>query len=164
MRKTIFLATLFLLGIVVMHPLGAEGLAADIQGMKHEGMHMKGDMVLIGDQVVDGVKAMAHIMVYDDAARASMAKMGMDTTHHLMMLFVDEKSGRPIAEGSAALKIRTKEGEAGNPIKLMPMKMEIGSGFGSDIALPEKGDFTFLVGTKLEDGKKRQFEFNFHQQ
>jgi hypothetical protein len=160
MRKTIFLAALVLLGIVVMHPLGAEGQAADMQGMKHEGMAMKGDMALIGDQVVDGVKAMAHIMVYDDAARAAMAKMGMDATHHLMMLFVDEQS-RPIAGGSAALKVRTKDGEAGNPVKLMPMKMEMGAGFGGDFTLAEKGEFRFLVGTKLEDGQKRQFEFTF---
>ncbi|AMV70677.1 hypothetical protein DBW_0277 [Desulfuromonas sp. DDH964] len=160
--KIFSLAALLALGLV-FHPFGTAAEASDMQGMKHEGMHMKGDMVLIGDQVVDGVKAMAHIMVYDDAARVSMAKMGMDATHHLMMLFVDEQSGRSIAGGSAALKIQTKEGDAGNPTKLMPMKMEIGSGFGSDIALPEKGEVTFLVGTKLEDGKKRQFEFNFHQ-
>jgi len=135
--------------------------ASGMEGMKHEGMAMKGDMVLIGDQVVEGVKAMAHIMVYDEAARASMKKMGMDATYHLMMLFVDEKSGRPIAEGTAALKVRSKDGETGKPIMLMPMKMAIGAGFGSDFALAEKGKFTFLVGTKLEDGKKRQFEFDF---
>ena len=92
--KTFSLVALLVLGLV-FHPFGTVAEASDMQGMKHEGMHMKGDMVLIGDQVVDGVKAMAHIMVYDDAAKASMAKMGIDATHHLMMLFVDEQSGRP---------------------------------------------------------------------
>lgn len=153
--RTISLAALLALSLI-MFPLGSVVQASDMQGMA-----MKGDMTKIGEQVVDGVKAMAHIMVYGESARASMAKMGMDTTHHLMMLFVDVQSGRPITGGSAALKIQTKDGETSKPIKLMQMKMAMGAGFGSDITLPEKGEFTFLVGTKLDDSKKRQFEFNF---
>ena len=43
----------------------------------------------------------------------------------------------------------------------MAMKMDMGEGFGSDITLPEKGKYEIIVGSKLEDGKKRQFQFQF---
>jgi hypothetical protein len=155
--KTFSLAALLAL-CLVMPPLGSVAQASGMQGMA-----MQGDMVKIGEQVVDGVKAMAYIMVYGESARASMAKMGMETTHHLMMLFVDEQSGRPITGGAAALKVRNQNGETGKAIKLMAMKMKMGAGFGSDFSLPEKGEFTFLVGTKLDDGKKRRFEFRFEE-
>lgn len=155
--KTLSLALLAL--SLVMSPLGSVAQASGMQGMA-----MKGDMTKIGEQVVDGVKAMAHIMVYGESARASMAKMGMDTTHHLMMLFVDEQSGQAIVEGAAALKVQTRDGKTGKAIKLMTMKMKMGAGFGSDFSLPGTGDFRFLVGSKLADGKKRQFEFRFEEE
>jgi hypothetical protein len=33
--------------------------------------------------------------------------------------------------------------------------------FGADIVLPEKGKYLFKVGTKLPDGKTRQYEFGY---
>ena len=33
--------------------------------------------------------------------------------------------------------------------------------FGADLALIEKGEYRFTVGTKLADGKKRQFVFKY---
>ena len=33
--------------------------------------------------------------------------------------------------------------------------------FGADIALTAKGAYRFTVGTRLADGKKRQFEFEY---
>jgi hypothetical protein len=80
--------------------------------------------------------------------------MGMDATHHVMVFFVDEKSGADIASGKAALKLK---GQDGKPVMLMQM----GTGFGSDLSLGD-GMYTFEIGTKLEDGKKRQFSIMFH--
>jgi len=37
----------------------------------------------------------------------------------------------------------------------------MGNGFGTDVNL-EGMMITFEIGTKLEDGKKRQFEVGFH--
>ena len=33
--------------------------------------------------------------------------------------------------------------------------------FGADITLSETGEYKFMVGTKLADGEKRQFEFEY---
>jgi hypothetical protein len=41
------------------------------------------------------------------------------------------------------------------------MLMQMGTGFGSDLSLGD-GMYTFEIGTKLEDGDKRQFSIMFH--
>ncbi len=136
-------AALFLLTI----PLAA--LAMDHSQM--EGMD--GGMVMLGNQTVDGVKAMAHLKDIHEA----MAKMGMDKTNHLMVMFMDTKTGQPISEGTAAVKIKDPSGKVSGPIMLMGMP----GGFGADITLPEKGAYTFEVGSKLADGQVRKYDFNY---
>ena len=120
-------------------------------GMDHGSMAMKGDMIMLGEDTESGVKAMAHLK----DVGAAMSKMGMDTTHHLMVMFADAKSGNPIEEGSAAVKITGPDGKTGEPVKLMGM----GGHFGADVTLKQKGEYTFEVGSKLADGQKRTFEF-----
>lgn len=121
--------------------------------MDHGGMDMSGDMIMLGDATEDGVKAMAHLK----DVGAAMAKMGMPSTHHIMINFVDLASGKPIESGVAAVKIEGPNGELSEPVKLMGMQGH----FGADIELPVAGEYEFKVGTKLADGKKRQFEFKF---
>ena len=65
---------------------------------KHGGMEMEGDMIMLGDDSDDGVKAMAHLKDVKEA----MAEMGMPGTHHIMVMFMDKKTGEPIEEGIAA--------------------------------------------------------------
>ena len=43
----------------------------------------------------------------------------------------------------------------------LSMLMQMGTGFGGDVTVGE-GMATFEIGTKLEDGKKRQFSIMFH--
>jgi len=169
---TIALALLFTLGL----PLGV--LAMDHQDGKMDGMSqnsgsmpgmekgsmpgmnqggMMNGMMMLGDQTENGVKAMAHIKDIHEG----MAKMGMEQTHHLMIMFMDTATGKPIGGGSVAVKIKDPAGKVSKPIPLMAMKMGMGEGFGSDITLPEKGKYEIIVGSKLEDGKKRQFQFEF---
>ncbi|TYO98249.1 hypothetical protein EDC39_10744 [Geothermobacter ehrlichii] len=140
-----------------------EGMDHDgMKGMDHDGMKgmkMGAGMLMLGTESEDGVEAMAHAKVYDEAARASMEKMGMSATHHFMIMFKDEKTGAPVTGGLVAVKIKPKNGEAGKAIKLMPMKMGMGEGFGGDINLPAPGEYEIKVGSKLADGKKRQFKF-----
>ena len=119
----------------------------------HDGMAMEGDMVMLGDATASGVKAMAHLKDVSEA----MSKMGMETTHHIMVMFADTASGKPIEEGVAAVKITGPDGKTGAPIKLMGMQGH----FGADVTLAQKGEYTFEVGTKLKDGEKRQFTFNY---
>lgn len=123
----------------------------------HKGHDMAssgGEFVEIGKDTQDGVVATVKVKTYDENTRAAMAKMGMDATHHVMVFFTDEKTGAAVASGKAALKIK---GEEGKPAMLMQM----GTGFGSDVSVGE-GMTTFEIGTKLEDGKKRQFTVMFH--
>ncbi|MGK2905330.1 MAG: hypothetical protein ACSLFH_03175 [Desulfuromonadales bacterium] len=126
------------------------------QGMQM-GQAMAGDnadFVEIGTDTQDGVVATVKVKTYDEKTLASMKKMGMDATHHVMVFFTDQNSGDEIAGGMAALKIKGSEAD---PVMMMLM----GAGFGGDVAL-EDGMHTFEFGTKLEDGKKRQFSIMFH--
>ena len=125
--------------------------------MKHDGHDMgqqKDDFVEIGKDTQTGVVATVKVKTYDEKTLASMKKMGMDATHHVMVFFADEKSGNEITKGKVALKVK---GQNANPAMMMLM----GTGFGSDAKLKD-GMYTFEFGTKLEDGKKRQFSIMFH--
>ena len=144
------LAMVFALGMPVF------ASAAMDQDM-HKGHDMgakKGDFVEIGKDTQNGVVATAKIKTYDEKTLASMKKMGMDATHHVMVFFADEKSGNKITKGKVALKVK---GQDAKPSMMMLM----GKGFGADVSLSEMMT-TFVIGTKLEDGKKRQFSIMFH--
>lgn len=120
----------------------------------HGAMMMKGDMVMLGDEVQDDVKGSAHLK----DVGAAMAKMGMKENYHFMIMFMDAKSGKPIEEGTVAVKITGPSGkEIGAPVELMGMQGH----FGADIVLADKGEYHFKVGTKLPDGKKRQYHFHY---
>ena len=127
----------------------------DMSHDKHEGHAMSDadDFVEIGKDTKKGVVATVKVKTYDDETKATMAKMGMGATHHVMVFFVDEASGKAVG-GKAALKVK---GQDGKPTMLMQM----GDGFGADVTLGT-GMSTLEVGTKLDDGKKRQFEVGFH--
>jgi len=156
MRKfTVLLAVLIIsaLPIAVSAAMHEHGEHGKMEGMKHEGMMTEKGMIMLGDQTVEGVKAMAHLNDVKDA----MAKMGMKETHHFMAAFVDTASGNPITEGTVAVKIKNPAGKESEPVKLPGMEGH----FGADIVLPEKGEYLFKVGTKLPDGKTRQYEFKY---
>lgn len=127
--------------------------AAMDHGMNHESTALEGDMIMIGDAVQDGVKAMAHLKDVGEA----MQQMGMTTTHHIMVIFADLKTGKPIETGSVAVKVTGPDGEKSEPVKLMGMQGH----FGGDITLARPGQYHFVIGTKMVDGKKRQFELDF---
>ncbi len=121
--------------------------------MDHDGMKMDEDMIMVGDSVQDGVKAMVHLKEVKD----TMAKMGMKATHHIMVMFVDQVTGQPVESGVAAVKMKRANAKEEEAIKLMGMQGH----FGADIELTGPGEYHFMIGTKLADGKKRQFDFDF---
>jgi hypothetical protein len=99
----------------------------------------------------DGVMATPHLA----DVREAMAKHGMKETHHMMVMFTDSKSGKPLTEGTVAIKVTDPTGVTSDPKKMIVM----GDGFGADIALTAVGSYSIEVGTKLADGKKRVFFF-----
>ncbi len=121
--------------------------------MEHGGMMMEGGMAMLGEEVEHGVKGMAHLKDVQEA----MAKMGMKETHHFMIMLMDEQSGKALEEGAVAVKIKGPDGKEGKPVKLMGMQGH----FGADITMAEKGTYHFKVGSKLADGKKRQYHFHY---
>lgn len=122
-------------------------------GMDPNGMVMDGDTIMLPAKTVSGVKAMARLL---DTGKA-MAEAGMSTTHHLMINFTDAATGKPMASGVAAVKIIDPDGKKQEAVKMMSMEL----GFGADIALKQKGKYVFEVGTKLGNGEKRQFNFEY---
>lgn len=147
--------------LAAMHEHGGHG-GADSKGavdhgsmMKHNphaGMDMSTGVAMLGDQTVEGVKAVAHAR----DVKAAMAKMGMKETHHFMVAFVGN-DGKPITAGTVAVKIKNPAGKEGDPIQLPGMQGH----FGADVILAEKGTYEFKVGSKLPDGATRQYEFKY---
>lgn len=129
-----------------------DGQAAD-EHKGHSGMEMDGDTLMLGEQVVEGVEAMAHLKDVKEA----MAKAGLSKTHHLMVEFIDQAKGEGLEQGIAAVKVVDPAGKESEAVALVGMDGH----FGADLALSETGDYLFKVGTKLPDGKKRQYEFKF---
>ena len=128
--------------------------------MQHEGNmkhgqnmpHDKG-MIMVGEQTEAGVTAMAHLR----NAREVMAKMGMKTTHHLMVQFTKASSGTAIESGTAIVTVKAPSGKEVSGLKMMGM----GGHFGKDVALTERGMYEFTVDTVLADGKTRRFHFSY---
>lgn len=123
------------------------------EGAKNVGMVVAGEMLPIGDQTVDGVKAMLHLK----DVRAALARLGMKETHHFMVAFVDTRTGKQLSEGTVAVKITSPAGKEAEPVALVGM---VGH-FGADVVLAGKGKYLFRIGTRLADGKKRQYEFRY---
>ena len=65
---------------------------------EHNGMTSDGSMMIVGSMVSKGVKGMAHLK----DVSAKMAEMGMKTTHHFMIAFIDEATGNQIDAGVVA--------------------------------------------------------------
>lgn len=118
--------------------------------MNHGSMQqMQGGMIMLGQQEVDGVKAMFHLMPIDPEVLPS----GHKATHHLMVMFNDAKTGESLDSGTVAVKITDPGQVEAKPVKLMGMQGH----FGVDVNLDRPGLWHFRIATKLADGKVRQF-------
>jgi len=130
---------------------GDHGRAQTEQG-GHNGMASDGAMMIVGSMVSKGVKGMAHLK----DVSVTMADMGMKTTHHFMIAFIDETNGKLIDSGTVALKITNPDAKIGDPIPLMGMDGH----FGADVTLDMPGEYHFRLGTELADGIKRKYHFH----
>ena len=155
MKKSLFICCL---AALITLPVAVFAASSDhnMAGMDHGSKAKKGDMhkgmLTVGEQTVEGVKA----IVYLNDVKATMAKMGMKETHHLMIHFY-AKNGKTIEEGTVAAKIKGSDGMEGEPIKLIGMDKH----FGADVILEQKGNYVFTIGTQLADGVKRQYELKY---
>lgn len=112
-----------------------------------------GAMVIIGSQVSKGIKGMSHLQVLDvDAAAADAA-----ATHHFMIAFVAEDSGRQVEQGTVTLKLINPDAKTSAEIEVLPMAGH----FGADILLDIPGEYHFRLDTLLFDGVPRKYHFHF---
>lgn len=136
--------------LAMHHDRGSHGDHGSMHTSGHDGMKMDANMTMLGEQTVEGVKALSHVK----DVKTAMARMGMKETHHFMVNFVD-KAGKPVTEGTVAVKIKDPAGKEGAPLQLLGMDGH----FGADVVLADRGRYTFTVGTRLADGTTRQYEF-----
>jgi hypothetical protein len=120
-----------------------------MEGMEHG---QKG-MIMLGEEVQDGVKAMFHLMTSDPEVMPA----GHKATHHLMVMLNDAQSGKVIDSGTVAVKITAPNEEESKPLRLMGMQGH----FGADVTLDQPGIWHFRVATKLADGKVRQYHSHY---
>ena len=152
MKKMILPATVLLLSSLLVPALPAWS-GHDMGAMGGMDMGSASKSIMLENAEQDGVMAMVHL----NDVREAMAKNGMQETHHMMVMFTDAKTGKPIIEGTVAVKVTDPAGVTGEPKKMMLM----GDGFGADISLAAPGKYSLEVGTKLADAKKRVFTFTY---
>ena len=150
MKKLIVLMTALLLSapLVAIVPAWAEHDMSSIDVVSSKSITLE-------SVEQDGVMAVPHLA----DVREAMAKNGMKETHHLMVMFTDIKTGKPLTDGAVAIKVTDPAGVKSEPKKMMLM----GDGFGADISLAAPGKYIFEVGTKLVDAQKRGFTFTYGQ-
>jgi hypothetical protein len=168
MKRIFTLLTISLLILGAAHAALAQG-AADhsghgagtkeappAQGSGHEGMQMEtgGAMIMLGSATTDGIQAMAHLQ---DLRQQGAAQHDAAATHNFMLAFETEGKGGAVTQGRVAVKVTGPDGQTGSAITLNPKE----GYFNADLALKTPGQYTFLVGTKLADGKARQFSFTY---
>ncbi len=122
-------------------PLAAFAMDHGSMPMDHGG-HTKGKAA--HEEVVDGVKATFDFYNLT----------GMKETHHIMVTFTDAKTGKPLTEGEAKIKVM-------GPDKAEQVKdlMALGEGFGANFTMPKKGKYGVMAKFKLADGKVRSVKF-----
>lgn len=110
-------------------------------------------MKQIGEMTTVGVIATAHIAALDPAKNAGQ-------THRVVVSFVNEKSKLPLAKGLVGIKHRKLFGDVSEPVWMRSVDNQPEL-FIADVSLNRRGTYLFIVGSKLEDDKKRQFTFQF---
>ena len=148
----VFLASIPLTSSFAMQGMNNPATPDAMAGMEMS-MAATGADIKLNSDTQEGVKAMGHLKDIKEA----MAEHGGKQTHHFMVRFSTEDEGIQIAAGLAAVKIVDPEGNKINPLKMMGME----GSFGVDVELTKKGKYTFEVGTKLDDGKKRVFRVHY---
>ncbi|WP_020677953.1 hypothetical protein [Geopsychrobacter electrodiphilus] len=146
MKKLLILALM----VVLVPATGMAMKAMDNKDMKMDKGSMEksgmSGVVMLQDEVVDGVKGAAHLM----DAKDGKGQM-------LMVMFTDEKTGAMISEGRCAVKIESPDEKLGEAQKMMTHD----GMFGTSVSFTQKGMHHLNVGTKLADGKKRAFHFHY---
>lgn len=116
------------------------------------GIELK-NMKRVGEMTTLGVVASAYIIGVDPVVNNNF-------THRVVVNFVNEKSGVTVAKALVGIKHRKLFGATSDPV-WMRSSDEQPALFVADVRLKKRGTYLFIVGSKLEDDKKRQFTFQY---
>lgn len=120
-----------------------------MKDMNHGMGHGQSEMIMLGEEVQEGVKAMVHLMAIDPKT----VPADHPATHHLMVMFSDADTGKAIDSGIVAVKIGSPDGKEAVPTRLMGMQGH----FGVDVTLNQPGIWHFRIAAKLANGKVRKY-------
>lgn len=139
--------------------LAAPMMASAAMDMDHGSMNMEhGGMAAMGKvihtQTEQGVKATFRLIDMREKMKGMEMPAGMKDTHHLMVMFTDAKTGKPLSEGEVKYKI-----VAPDKSEQVKSTMAMSGGFGADVNLSAKGKYGIMTRCKLADGKVRTFKF-----
>ena len=132
-----------------------------LAAMDHGGMDMgHGDHQMGGafahEEVTEGVKASFKIEGAKEAMKAMKMEVPLEKgeNHYIAVIFKDAKTGKPLTEGDAKLKVMAPD-KAEQTKELMAMHGE----FGAFFDLSKKGKYGIMAKFKLKDGKTRSAKF-----
>jgi len=150
MKKTVLIMAAALAISAPVMAMEHDSMPMDHGSMKMDHGSMAGMDNVIHTGVANGVKATFEL--YD--IKAKMEKMGMKETNHLMVMFTDAKTGKPLEGGEAMLKIIA-------PDKTEQVKnmMGMGNGFGADVTLAKPGKYGVMCKFKPKNGKEVHVKF-----
>lgn len=110
-------------------------------------------MTGIGGMTTLGVEAKAYVTPVGP-------EMDGESTHEVVVTFANEKTGAVVKKALVGIKHRKLFGEASDPVWMKSSKDQPEL-FKAYVSLKKRGTYLFIVGSKLEDNKKRQFTFQF---
>ena len=111
------------------------------------------NMKLVGEMTTTGVRASAYIVKITP-------EENLAASHRVIVTFVNEESAVPLTKGLIGIKHRKLFGDISKPV-WMRSTSDQPELFISEISLNKPGTYLFIVGSKLEDDKKRQFTFQY---
>jgi hypothetical protein len=115
------------------------------------GMEVGGTMQKLPEQTVDGIKAIVHLK----DIKASMAKLNMPQTHHLLITLVDVQNNKEVVPDAAMVKIAGPTGKESGPIALTVMPRHVGA----DITLAPGGGYWLKIQVKQSGGGTISYEY-----
>jgi hypothetical protein len=145
---------LILLSLLLSVSVAADELTPSVEAAPTEPLLVDlTSMTGIGDMITLGVKAQAYVTTVDPESHE-------DATHKVAVTFLTEETGVAVEKAKVGIKHRRLFGKASAPVWMNAAKAQPEL-FISYVTLEKRGTYLFIVGSKLEDNKKRQFTFQF---
>ena len=158
MRTTFTLIFTFFISLTFLSVASAQDTTPVVADTSEEKLTevvdiLPADAVLLGQQEENGVLALAYF--YKTPSGAIGAGQGSDLPYLLFLRFIGAENNVLVAKGLVAYKLENGNGHITPAIKMDPKSGYFVAALNKSV----RGRFTLHVGCKLEDDKKRQYQF-----